>query len=218
MQAPRSRNARRSAADWPHAAHPGYPSELHPIGALEAEHLARLLRAGGFVAELGDDAADLGHLLGIAGRELAGTDIEAVLQTDSDVAAQHGGDGAEVHLVAAAGEHRPQIVVAEQTVGGALHEQKVVDIGPDATENAEDELKEDRRLEQATVDAMGEVVEVASVVAFVLELHPVALAQRAIDLLDVAERVGKDVGVRLREVWLLPVVLPGLVALRHGIE
>src|SRR5215510_3825120 len=160
-------------------------SKLHPVRALERQHLARLLRRGGLEAELGDDAADFCHLLGIAGRELSRADIEAVLQPDANVAAQHARHGAEIHLMAAAGQHRPQVVFAEQTVGGALHEQKIVEVGADAAENAENELQEHRRLEHAAVDAMGEVVEVSSVVALVLELDPVPFTQRAIDLLDV---------------------------------
>src|SRR5215510_7405281 len=64
-------------------------SKLHPVRALERQHLARLLRRGGLEPELGDDAADFRHLLGIAGREFSRADIEAVLQPDAHVAAEH---------------------------------------------------------------------------------------------------------------------------------
>ena len=93
------------------------------------------------------------------------------------------------------GQHRPEIVVAEQPVGGALHEHQVVEVGADAAEDAEDQLQEDRRLEQPAVDAMREIVEVADVVALVLELDAVALAQQLDDVLDVAEGVAEDVSV-----------------------
>src|SRR4029077_7399067 len=114
--------------------------ELHPVGALEAQHLPCLGGRGDLVAELLDDAADLCHLLGIAGSELAGPDIERVLQANAHIAADHRRIGAEIHLMAAAGQHRPQIILAEQPVGGALHEEQIVEIGADAAEDAEDQL------------------------------------------------------------------------------
>ena len=46
--------------------------------------------------------------------------------------------------------------------------------GADAAEDAEDELHEEGRLDQPAVDEMREVVEVADVVAFVLERVPCA--------------------------------------------
>ena len=72
--------------------------------------------------------------------------------------------------------------------------------GADAAENAEDQLQEHRRLEQAAIDAMGEIVEVADVVALVLEFDAVALAEQLGDLLDVLEGVAEDVlvGVAVR--------------------
>ena len=79
----------------------------------------------------------------------------------------------------------------------------------------EDELQENRRFEHAAVDQMREIIEVAGVVTLVLELHAMADAKRVVDLLDVAERVGKDVGVGVERIALLPIVFPGLVAARH---
>ena len=92
-------------------------------------------------------------------------------------------------------QHRPSILLAEQLVGDALHMRKVLGIGPDAAENAEDQLQKHRRLEQAAVDAMGEIVEVPGVVAFMLEFHAMAFAERLVDFFDVAKSVGKNVGV-----------------------
>src|SRR5204863_8698595 len=96
---------------------------------------------------------------------------------------------------AAAGQNRPQIILPKQPVGGALHQKQIVEIGPDAAENAEDQLQKHRRLEQAAVDAMGEIVEVPGVVAFMLEFHAMAFAERLVDFFDVAKSVGKNVGV-----------------------
>ena len=125
---------------------------------------------------------------------------------------------AKRHLVPPGGQHRPRIIVAEQLVGGALHEHQIVDVGADAAEDAEDQLQEDRRLEPAFVDAMGEIVEVADVVAFVLELGAVALAEQLVDPLDVVERVAEDGVVGAAQIGLLPVVFPVLVAVAPGIE
>src|SRR5438067_2144207 len=154
----------------------GLASKLRPIGALEPEHRARLFWRCHLIAELLDQAARLRDLLGVACRELAAADIQAVLETDAHVAAHHHRLGGEWHLVAAGPEHRPGIIVAEQLVGGALHEHEIVHVRPYATENAEDQLQEDRRFEPAPVDAVGEIVEVPDVVAFVLELGAVSFA------------------------------------------
>ena len=138
---------------------------------------ARLGRGRDLVTEPLDDTADLGHLLGIALGEFAAADIERILEADPDVAAHHGGLGAKFIWC----RPRPaptKIVLAEQPVGGALHEHQIVEVGADAAEDAEDQLHEYRRLEQAAVEAMGQVVEVADIIAFVLELDAVALAQR----------------------------------------
>src|SRR5262245_1217367 len=193
-------------------------SELHPVGALEAEHRPRLGRRRDLIAEVLDDAPDLGYLLGVARSELAGRDVERVLEADTHVAAEHARGGAEVELVAAAGEHRPEIIVAEQAVGGALHEDEVVHVGADAAEDAVDELQEYRWPEQTFVDAMGEIVEMPGVVALVLEFHAMAFAERLGDALDVAERIAEDVLVGVEKVALLPVVFPFLVASRHRVE
>ena len=110
-------------------------------------------------------------------------------------------------------EHRPAIVVAEQAVGGLLHEHEIAHVGADAAEDAEDRLDEERRLDQPAVDEMREIVEMADVVAFVLEARAVLLAEHLQDALDVAECVAEDEVVGAAQIGLLPVVLPGLVAI-----
>ena len=81
--------------------------------------------------------------------------------------------------------------------------------------NAEDELQENRRLEHAAVNQMREIVEVTGIVTLVFEFHAVADAERVVDLLDIAKRIGEDVGVGVEQIALLPIVFPGLVAARH---
>src|SRR6266571_5007732 len=104
-------------------------SKLHAVGTLQAQNLARLLRGGDLIAEFLDQAPHLGDLLGVALGELAAADIEAVLEPDADIAAHHHGLGGERNLETAGAQHRPLIVVAEQLVGGALHEHEIVDVG-----------------------------------------------------------------------------------------
>ena len=85
-------------------------------------------------------------------------------------------------------------------------------LGADAAQDAEDQLHEERRLDHAAIDEMREIVEVADVVAFVLEARAVLVAERLDDALDVAKRVAEDVVVGAAEIAFLPIVLPGLVA------
>src|SRR6202162_5521973 len=65
---------------------------------------------------------------------------------------------------------------------------------------------------------MSEIIEMAGIVAFMLELDAVTLSQELRDSLDVTKRVAEDILVGLQQIWLLPLVLPGLVAGRHRIE
>ena len=192
--------------------------KFNPVGTLEAERRACLGRRRNLETEFLDNPADLRHLLRIALGQLAGPDIERILKPDANVTAHHGGIGTEVHLMPSAGEDRPVILIAEQPIGRALHEQQVVEIGTNAAENAEDKLHEHRRPEHAAIDAMREVVEMAGVVALVLEFDAVAFAEKLGDLLDVAKRIGEDVSVGIGEIALLPIVFPVLEAPRHRIE
>src|SRR6516164_2134054 len=100
-----------------------HQSKLHAVRAFEPEQLPRFVRRRDLVTEVLDDATDLGDLLGIAFGELAGTNVKRILQAHSHIAADHRRGGAEIHLMAAASQDRPQIIVAEQPVGGALHEE-----------------------------------------------------------------------------------------------
>ena len=165
------------------------------------------------MAELFEDAADLGDLLGVGGGELAASDEERILEADAHVAAHHRRLRRERNLRAARRQHRPAIVVAEQAIRGFLHEHEIAHVGADAAEDAEDGLDEERRLDEPAVDEMREIVEMPDVVAFVLEARAVLLAEHLQDALDVAERVAEDEIVGAPQIGLLPVVLPGLVAI-----
>src|SRR4029078_11089998 len=122
-------------------------SELHAISAFETQHRARLLWRCDLISKLLDEPAHLRHLLGIAFRKLPASDIEAVLQTYAHIAAHHYRLRGERNLDTAGAQDGPAVSVPEQLVGRALHEHQIVDVTADATENAEDELQENGRLE-----------------------------------------------------------------------
>ena len=68
---------------------------------------------------------------------------------------------------------------------------EVLAVGADAAEDAEDGLHEERRLDQAAVEEVSEIVEMADVVAFELEARAVALAQVLKNALDILECVAE---------------------------
>ena len=86
-------------------------------------------------------------------------------------------------------EHRPFDVRPEQPLRGSRHQEQVVDFGSDPAENSEDELKEERPLVEFLVDHVSQIVDVAEVVAFELEPHPMPLSEPVHDGLDVLEGI-----------------------------
>ena len=72
-----------------------------------------------------------------------------------------------------------------------------------------------RRLDDAAVEEVGEVVEVADVVALELEARAAAFAQLFNDALDILVGVAEDEVARGLEMLPLPVVLELLVAAQH---
>ena len=192
-------------------------SEADPVAALEVEPGARLLRGRDLERKLLDDAADLGDLLGVRFGELAARQIEAVLEADADVAAHHRAHRAEAHLVPPGAQDRPLVVVAEQAVGGLLHEDQVLLVGADAAEDAEDGLHEERRADQPPVEEVGEVVEMADIVALELETGAVRLSQILQDAFYILESISEYEVVRAAQIGLLPVVFPLLDAV-GGLE
>src|SRR5690349_19594145 len=93
-------------------------SECHPVAALQAEHSARLVRCRDLQRQAFENAPYAADLLGVGFGELAAI-VEAVFQPDADAATQRRGHSDHGHLMAAGGEHREAVVVAEQLVGDA---------------------------------------------------------------------------------------------------
>src|SRR5215469_112735 len=109
--------------------------------------------------------------------------------------------------MAAGGEDRPCIGIAKQLVGNPLHVDEVLGIGADTAENAEDRLHEQRRLDQAPVEKVCEIVEMADIVAFELKPGATRFAQILKDPLDVGKGVAENKVARHFEMTLLPWVL-----------
>ena len=151
-------------------------------------------------------------------RQLAAPEPQRILETDPDVAAHDRAHRDERHLVPTGGEDRPGVIVAEQFVGDPLHVDEVLMVGADTAENAEDRLHEQRRLDQPAIDEMRQIIEVADIVALMLEAGAALLAQPLYDLLDIGEGVAEDEVAGHLQRLRLPLVFPFLVAVEHRVE
>src|SRR5215813_11787566 len=129
-------------------------SEGDLVAALELQHGAGLVRRCDVERQLLDDLADAADLLGVALGQPSGAEIDAVLEPDPDIAAHRRADGGEVDLVATGRQDRPLIVPPEQAVRGPPHVHQILRMRPDAAQDAEDRLHEERRLQKLAVEEM----------------------------------------------------------------
>jgi len=160
---------------------------------------------------------DTAHLRGIGLRQPAGPVPEGILQPDADIAAHCSRHGGDRQLVAACPEHRPDVAVAEQPVGGTLHVRDIVRMRADAAQDAEDRLDEERPIDETAIAEMGEVVEMAGVVA--LELEPRTVAAAVFDdVLYVLEGVLEHGIAGLLEILRLPFMQEFFVSVEHRME
>src|SRR5216684_5296750 len=192
--------------------------EGYPVTALELQNITRLARTGDFKRQVLEDGSDAADLIGIRLGKLPLADIDRVLEPDANIAAHHRGHRHEGQLMPPGRQHRPSILLAEQLVGDALHMRKVLGIGPDAAENAEDRLHEERRLDQLAVEKMSKRIEVADIVALEFELRAATLAELLKNMLDIFESIPENEIPRVFQVLRLPVEFPFLVTLKHGVE
>ena len=102
------------------------------------------------------------------------------------------------------------IVVTKKSIGGTLHKDQIVEVRADAAENPENKLNKNRRLEQARVHAEFQVVQMANVVAFVLEFD-VVLFRGFLYLRNVPEGISENIGLGVLYVLLLPVEFERIV-------
>src|SRR5437763_1591561 len=93
----------------------------------------------------------------------------------------------------------------------------VLGMRADSAEDAEHSLDEERRLDEAALEEMIEVVEVPGVVALELEARP-RIGKRAQDEFDVLERVAEHEIARVLERLRLPIVFEGLETIEHREE
>ena len=90
-------------------------------------------------------------------------------------------------------------------------------MGADPTENSHHALYEERRLHQAAVDEVSQVVDVGDVVALELEARAVGAA-RGEDAFDVGKGVPEHLAPAGLQVLALTVVPEFPVTLQHGIQ
>src|SRR5439155_5773738 len=182
------------------------------VAALELQHGAGFVRRRDIERQLLDDLADAADLLGVALSQPPGAEIDAILEPDPDIAAHRRPDGGEVDLVAPGGQDRPLIVPPEQAVRRPPHMHQVFRMRPDAAQDAEDRLHEERRLQQLAVEEVRQRVEMADIVAFAFEARAAAMPELADEALDLREGVADDQVPGFLDIGLLPLVLT-LVAL-----
>src|SRR5262245_22394352 len=106
-------------------------------------------------------------------------------------------------------EHRELIVAAaEQTIRRGAHQEQALRLRSQAAEMAQSALNEQRTFDQALLDAMRKIVQLADVVAFELKTNAVLIAKLGQDGPDVAERIPRHLVFGAFDVRLLPGMLP----------
>ena len=93
--------------------------------------------------------------------------------------------------------------------------QHILGMRPDAAQDSEHRLNEQRRAHQTALQKMGQVVEMRGVVAFKLEAGA-TIAQSVQDEFDVLEGVAEDQIARILQRLFLPVMLEVLETVQHG--
>src|SRR5262249_31783327 len=129
------------------------------VPSLERKHLPRLVRRRNIKRQLVQDRADLGDLSGITLGELALAQVDAVLESNSAMSTHDRAHRHQSHLMPPGAENGPVIAVAEQMVRSAAHVHQVLGIGSDAAEDPENGLYQHRRLNEAAIDKMRQVVQ-----------------------------------------------------------
>src|ERR1700737_5551564 len=120
--------------------------------------------------------------------------------------------------MAAGGEDRPGIGIAEQLVGNPLHVDEVFRIGTDTAENAKDRLHEERRLDQTAVEEMREIIQMADIITFELEPGAAALPQLFQDPFNVGESITENEIARHLEMPRFPGIFELFVFLQKRKE
>src|SRR5947209_6616415 len=117
-------------------------SEAYLREALELQDFAGFVRRGGFEAQFADDARHLRHLIGVARRQLALADIDAILQADAHIAAHRERRDADRELEAPRRRDGP-LELPEEEPRLVIEQHEVLYGGREAAEDTEHELNVD---------------------------------------------------------------------------
>jgi hypothetical protein len=63
-------------------------------------------------------------------------------------------------------QNRKLVLIAKKFVGGSFQMGKIVGIGPDTTQNTQNELNENRPFDQAAMIKMGQRIKMPDVISF----------------------------------------------------
>src|SRR6476659_3452143 len=158
----------------------------------DPQQLASLGDAGGTAADVLGHLARLGDQLAVRLRHLAARQVEVVLDTGANVAAQHQRRTEQLPLVARDADDLPLIPALAAAGNLVRHEADVTRRRTDAAVDPHHQRDLQRRaLEQAHVDQRVEIGDVARVEALVLGLDP-QLLHRGEELDDRVEAVLED--------------------------
>src|SRR5690606_39096715 len=91
--------------------------------------------------------------------------------------------------MATCGKNRPHVIVAEKFVSDFAHMDKVLRVGADTAEDAENRLHEQGRLHQPALQKMGESVQMTNVVALEFEARPATFPQFLKNIFNILEGV-----------------------------
>ena len=150
------------------------------------------------------NVANFRNLRGIALRQFAAFQIQAVFQPDANAAAHQGAHCDHAGLVLARTQNGQIIVIAKQPVRRLLHVHQVFRIRTNAAQNAKDALDQERRLDDAFAHEIVERIEMPDVIAFELETRSEVASQFCGNLLDLLEGVAGDDIVGLRQIVFFP--------------
>src|SRR5580692_1429134 len=183
--------------------------DRHLIGALQAEPLSYFIRGCDLERKLFQNAADLFHLFRTGRRQHTLAQIKTVFEANPDVAAQKRRQGHDPYLVTSGAERRPLVVFpSEEPVRSCLDVAEQLDVGPHSSKNAEDRLQKEGRLDQLLVKKIGQVVEMAQIVALVFKPGAASFSQFLQNPLHIHKRIAEDMVLGRGQVRLLPLVFP----------
>src|SRR5690606_34244882 len=100
----------------------------------------RLIGCGNDETQPLEDGTGTLNLNRIATRKLAGPVPQRIFQSHADMSSRRRRLGSDWHLVTACAQHRPDVLVAKQSVGCAFHVRHIIGMCAYASENAEHRL------------------------------------------------------------------------------